>query len=156
MSAEWTLRKGMYTKTTRGSGKLDAVQPKNWTLPFTSDPHLNSGKSMNQDKITKQKFDNILKNNLNKDQNILKILIGTKPNNDKQEEQLLLNAQQIVPTLKMKEWLIWCKLIQTGNMKEKLINEMNKIIIYEPTENLEYLIKKVISQDSKDSQMKSI
>ena len=92
MSAEWTLCEGMYEKTTRGSGKLDKVQPKNWTLPFISEPHLTSCDPTDQYQIIEQRFERILKNNPHINQNILEILVGLKPRKNKQEDQLLIDA----------------------------------------------------------------
>ena len=81
------------------------------------------------------------------DKNILEILIGIKTKQDEKEEQLRSNARYILPTLTIKDWTTWCELINSGNIKRKIENEMEHHMIYEPIENLDYIIRKILRQE---------
>ena len=81
------------------------------------------------------------------DKNSLEILIGIKTKQDEKEEQLRSNARYILPTLTIKDWTTWCELINSGNIKRKIENEMEHHMIYEPIENLDYIIRKILRQE---------
>ena len=104
----------------------------------------------------KNKFEKILKNNSHVNMSILEILIGIKARKNEPEEQLLLNAKYIIPILTIKNWSTWCELMNSKNMKPRLEHQMNQIIVYDPTENLSYLIKKVLDQDRNQNKINNL
>ena len=118
-----------------------------WTLPFASEPVKILCKPTDKYRYIENNMEKIMENNPGLDKNILEILIGIKTKQEEKEEQLLSNARYILPTLTIKNWTTWCKLINSGNIKQKIENEMEHHMIYEPTENLDYIIRKILRQE---------
>ena len=154
LSKAGTLFTGMSRK--KRPGKLEEVQAQAWTLPFTSKRITTKHDNTDENQNIKYKVDKILTNYPNVNKSIMEILIGIKARNNEPEEQLLSNAKRLIPTLTMKNWSTWCILINNRDMKRSLEHEMDQIMIYDPTENLGYLIKKVLDQNYNSNQTNNL